>query len=162
MAAARGVRGRYGDCERMPLTLPTVVCPFPEHTVNPKSCLVMAATASSLSVAVLQRKTPDEVHAMDFEPVDEKTRELCDSIVKAVKTGGKPALMEYAVRFGDVKEGEMPLPHPAAHAMHCSANTDVAQARHCCSCPSPAAQGGIVCATIVEHVISCVHSTACA
>ena len=66
----------------------------------------MAAASSSVDSAVLQRKTPSEVHAMDFEPVDEKTREQCDGIVKAVKEGGEAALLEYAVRFGDLKEGE--------------------------------------------------------
>ncbi|KAA0157712.1 hypothetical protein FNF29_00286 [Cafeteria roenbergensis] len=72
----------------------------------------MAASPSAAPAAAfpkMQRKSPTEVRAMDFEPVDAKTREQSAAIVEGVKAGGEAALLDFATKFGDLKPGQKAL-----------------------------------------------------
>lgn len=77
--------------------------------VTPRPSGAMAATSAAAPAAGLpkmQRKSPTEIRAMDFEPVDAKTREQSGAIVDGVKSGGEAALIDFATKFGDLKPGE--------------------------------------------------------
>jgi phosphoribosyl-ATP pyrophosphohydrolase/phosphoribosyl-AMP cyclohydrolase/histidinol dehydrogenase len=53
-----------------------------------------------------KRLTPDEVHALDKEPVDRKTLGEAAKIVDEVRDGGEAALRRCAESFGDLEPGE--------------------------------------------------------
>jgi len=53
-----------------------------------------------------RRLTPDEVRALDQEPVDRETWAAAAAIVDEVREGGEPALRKCAERFGDLEPGE--------------------------------------------------------
>ena len=81
----------------------------PRMRVTPRKTAGMAASPSAAPAAAfpkMQRKSPTEVRAMDFEPVDAKTREQSAAIVEGVKAGGEAALLDFATKFGDLKPGE--------------------------------------------------------
>lgn len=53
--------------------------------------------------AKLRIVSPSDVTAMRFDPVDPKAREQAAAILQQVKDGGEPALIEQAVKFGDIQ-----------------------------------------------------------
>jgi histidinol dehydrogenase len=54
----------------------------------------------------LRRVSPDAVVALGSDPVDATTRAQAQAIIDAVRGGGEAALLETAVKFGDIKPGE--------------------------------------------------------
>lgn len=64
-----------------------------------------AATADASAPFVFRRVPPEEVRAMDFDPVDDTTRGQAQRIIDEVRSGGEAGLLSVATRFGDIKEG---------------------------------------------------------
>ena len=63
-------------------------------TIKPEAC------------PTLRTITADEIPAAFFEPVDPMAREQALVIVKEVKANGVEGLLKYAVKLGDLPEGE--------------------------------------------------------
>jgi len=54
----------------------------------------------------MRRVQCSEMGGLAPDPVDAKAREIAEPIVNAIKARGEEALLEYAVKLGDLKEGE--------------------------------------------------------
>ena len=78
-----------------------------------------ASTASTMSAAAaplapvptpftFRRLSPSEVKVGLFEAVDTDTYSRADSLINQVKTGGKQALIDIAVKFGDLPSATAP------------------------------------------------------
>jgi histidinol dehydrogenase len=61
--------------------------------------------AMSLPI-VLKRVAPADVSALKLDPIDDATRAQAADIIRCVQSGGEAALLEVAVRLGDIKAGE--------------------------------------------------------
>ena len=57
-------------------------------------------------MAILKAKTLSELKTLQREPVDDKTYSAAVEIVERVRTGGRQALLEEAVRLGDMSPGQ--------------------------------------------------------
>ncbi len=55
---------------------------------------------------ILKKISIDEIPADCSEPVDPKALEQARGIVDSIKARGEEALLEWAVKFGEVKDGE--------------------------------------------------------
>lgn len=58
---------------------------------------------------MLRRATADQMSKVAFEPVDDMTKNIVSKILRDIKNGKLPAVLQHAERLGDIKVG-MPLP----------------------------------------------------
>ena len=64
------------------------------------------AEVTSSTAPLLKHITPDQIHFEEVEPVDNSILPIVKDIVDNVKKNGEKAVIQYATKFGDIKEGK--------------------------------------------------------